>query len=573
MALERYGLLVVLLIVLVLSTSNFAVMNQFRFFYPTAVTIYGVEPIREMFPKAGSAFKSELQDIFAEVKPENHFSILQKAKYNLGCYSGEDTHNMFDDDTENTLREMASSPQSITRKLRQHEATTIGQTSTTVCSCIDHVISKVGNPNHQVDSANVYHEIFDNRTTAALNPPLKSSAHFWNLDLVPDTEIPEFQKYLVEFCAVSAEPVYTTKFEGVINVRIMVWVGQIFLVAAILFEISQEGAQYGVKRVVDMVLNVVCAASILWAIIAYFVYSMQHTNHGHMEDIAYREKSYSTFTSGDPLNITFILIFVVLFINYIGFFLLELFRAKKPENGTDEYFKGMNQFMHLNFELIANVGWALLILSLGIQAKKKDIDTLATLLILIFTVGVVRFTSRSLHDMYNRVCLKLDKNDITTLQTLTDYDMKIELSKDAMNSNSETVHYWRSFVLRRFLRAIGMLRFGAFITILLISVLLILVADVSVQNSFGHNTKEGQYLYAIIAFFLFNACSDILLEMIPLQFDDNEDNAAERFKKGERSPTHYVHTVKYYILAVYLLWLNTTQMSLWRHELMFLLKK
>lgn len=75
--------------------------------------------------------------------------------------------------------------------------------------------------------------------------------------------------------------------------------------------------------------------------------------------------------------------------------------------------------------------------------------------------------------------------------------------------------YLRASVLKRFLRRIGIMRFFAFLTIVFVSFILLIEANITVEDSYRQNTAEGRYFYVVLAFFLFNACSDILLEMIP----------------------------------------------------------
>lgn len=575
MATEKIGLLAILILVLGLSASNFAVMEKYNFFYPNAIVMYGIEPVREMFPNEKSPIIAELQNIF-EANAADYFGTLQKAKYNLGCYSAGD-QTLFDGQTGDagSVHALSATATDVTAKLNTMQTAVTESSTLTVCTCIDDITSIVMKSG--TTSVNQYEKQFQNRADA--NPPTNLDDLYDRTKLTADAEL-KFNKYLVEACAVTSEPVLTTKFEGVMNIRIMIWVGQIFLVTACLYELSKPtvhvDTETGVAKLkrnnLQYVLLTLCTLILMAAFILWFVYSMHNTNHGKQRDLAFRSSNHTSFQAGDPITITFILLFIALLVTYVLTFVVDFLTISTEE----DRFIGMNQMGYLNFEFVSNLGWALLILSLGIQAKKKNLDHISTSLILIFTVGVLRFVSRSLHDMYNRVCNKLTDTDIVMIQTLSDKDMKAALKVGTTNSSSQATDqdFWRSFILRRYLRQIGMLRCAAFFTIIVVSVVLILTADVTAANSFQHSKHEGQYFLAVVAFLLYNLCSDFLLEMMPLHFeDDKKSDRPEVQENMKESLTSHVHTAKYYVLALFLLWLNVIHMTQWRHEIEFLLEK
>ena len=572
MATEKIGLLAILILVLGLSCSNFVVMEKYNFFYPNAIVMYGIEPVREMFPAQETPNVSELQKIF-EANAADYFGTLQKAKYNLGCYSvGDQT--LFDGATATagSVHALSATATDVTAQLNIMQNAITESSTLTVCTCIDDIASIVMKGG--TTSTNQYEKQFADRGDN--NPPANKDDLYDRAKLSTDAEL-KFNKYLVETCAVTSEPVLTTKFEGVVNVRIMIWIGQIFLVCACLYELSkptlklENGSQKLKRSNLQYALLTLSTLILITAFILWFVYSMHNTRHGEKRDLAFRSSTHTSFHAGDPITITFILLFIAVLITYVVTFVVDFLTI----NSEQDHVIGMNQMGYLNFEFVSNLGWALLILSLGIQAKKKNLDHISTSLILIFTVGVLRFVSRSLHDMYNRVCNKLSDTDIVMIQTLSDKDMKAALKVGTPNASQATDEdFWRSFILRRYLRQIGMLRCAAFFTIIVISVVLILTADVTAANSFQHSKHEGQYFLAVVAFLLYNLCSDFLLEMMPLHYDDDKkSNMSGVQENTKESMTSHVHTAKYYLLALFLLWLNVIHQTTWRHEMEFLLEK
>ena len=574
---ERIGLLVLTLIVFSVSTSNFFVMNDKPFFYPTAVSIYGIQPILEMV-KDTNPFKEELNSMFAKETNTDFFPRFVRAKYSLGCYSGSDNQSLFEtapSDTENgNVEKLSETAADVTAKLAEMQSATIGDNTLTVCSCIDAFAGISGASG--VTDANDYDKVFKDRTSANSASMLEA---FFDTTKVPVASQDEFVEHVVQFCTISAEPVYTTKYEGSINVRVILYVGQLLLLVSCLFDIANENGKMRNRTIADYVVAAFCTLGLLWSGVAYFIWRMYDTDQNKTENLAYRDGDFTKYADAttDPLSFVFLAVFIVILFFFVMYWAFEALGSTVRSNYA-------YQIGYLNSEIIVSFGWVCLIVSLALQAKQKNIDTLSTLMILVFSVGIVKVISRTLHDMYNRVCSKLNSDDIKNLQTMSDMDMKVKIMEEPNNAGPK-----RSFILRRFLRGIGMLRFASFLSILIVSVVLIIHVGVTVDNSMGHNTREGTYFYAVVAFFIYNAVSDIVLEMMPLQFDDEADDGnrgkmmnsqqTDYEKKIEEygflynSSHHHAHTVRYFVLILFLLWLNVQQASLWRHELLHVLNK
>lgn len=574
---ERIGLLVLTLIVFSVSTSNFFVMIDKPFFYPTAVSIYGIQPILEMV-KDTNPFKDELNSMFAKETNTDVFPRFVRAKYSLGCYSGADDQSLFEKAASATadgnVQKLSESAADVAAKLVEMQSATIGTNTMTVCSCIDQFAGISGVSG--VTNADAYDYVFKDRTSANSASMLKT---FFDTTKVPAASEDAFVEHVVQFCTITAEPVYTTKYEGSINVRVVLYVGQVLLLVSCLFDIANENGKMRNRTIADYVVAAFCTLGLLWSGIAYFIWRMYDTDQNKTENLAYRDGDFTKYPDAttDPLSFVFLAVFIVILFFFVMYWAFEALGNRS--RSTYAY-----QIGYLNSEIIVSFGWVCLIVSLALQAKQKNIDTLSTLMILVFSVGIVKVISRTLHDMYNRVCSKLNSDDIKDLQTMSDMDMKVNILTKSNNEQDKRV-----FILRRFLRGIGMLRFASFLSILLVSVVLIIHVGVTVDDSMGHNTREGTYFYAILAFFLYNAISDIVLEMMPLQFDEDADEGkrgkmmntqqtdyekkVEEYGFTYNSSHHHAHTVRYFVLTLFLLWLNVQQASLWRHELLHVLNK
>lgn len=545
MAFAKFGLVLILTLAFVLACINFASMNERFLWFPSAVVIYGIEPIRELFPIASSPSKAELATIGSN---HNNFNKYQVAKYNLGCYGANE---YFDGNVEenNTIFE---------KKLHELEYAATKFDAKSVCTCIDVMLWDVKN-NGVTSNKDDFSSNSDEAWHIALSE--KQYNGFSNRkDLDTDLDSAKmkskFDAHVLEFCALSAEPVHSIKYEGAINAGVYMFVGQFFLIASIFYEMAKDQDETSFKWVTivsnarnmfkevtspkgSMYKNVYIVAGqvlVIAGTVIFFVYSMHHTNATKEKDIAFRSDSHTSFTSGDPISIFFVLVFVLLLVDQLFAAAIHFYKSTNSTNDMLE--KIIAQYF--NIEILNVLGWCLLIVSLAVQAKKKDLDTLTIIILLIVVVGIIRYISCCLRKVYEEVCTHLSKDVIKELQT--------EKNVSAPNKNT-----------RQFLRFVGTIRLFAFLTTLVLSVCLIFVCNVTTEDSYRQNTAEGRFLFLIITFLLTHISIDLLLEMVPLQFEPNEAEKQHSF----------VYNIKYYILALYLLFLNVSVFSSWRHEIYF----
>lgn len=475
------GLLVT---VLILSTVNFAVMNQRHYLFPTSVVLYNIEPVRENF-------------VLGSVAPTvdvNGYSKWNMLKTGLGCYNTSILEKeVISEDTIERLG-LSQNPHKLS-----------------VCTCVDEL-------------SEIYY--LTNGTKRAAKT-------------VPD----RFEMHVMEFCSINALPQYSKKFEGVVNVGAMQWVGQIFLVGAILYELMASKREKNTSMIInfanrvsmeqlnlwDRAIWVGSSFSVLLGTIIYFVYSMHWTSQSKPEEVGYRHSADMTkFDQGGPLSVFVFTLFAVLLITQSLSLLVRFMHTQNPIVTL------MVQFFEA--DVLMNIGWLLLILALAIQAKMQSLLVLSSISFLVVCVGVVMYVSQMLRIVYNTTCDQLNSSAIHQLQTKQS-QTELPIMK-----------------MRRFLRMIGYVRLSAFFVTAWLCILLLVMTDVTKEDSYLQNTAEGRYFYVVIAFLVSSVALDVVRECIPLEFEnENSMNNISHFKT--------------YFIIFYLLWLNISVCLWWRHVL------
>ena len=263
------------------------------------------------------------------------------------------------------------------------------------------------------------------------------------------------------------------------------------------------------------------------------------------------------------------------------------------------YFKAavlqFETMVHLHFESLSHLGWAFFIVGCAMHAKRKDLEGLMTILIVIITVAILRYISRTMHDIYDFTCEQCSDRQLVLLQM---YDAKtfdtiakspnVVTYNEIQRINAERLNpsdsmgfmnldsvkpasagvplqlagfdkftltakeYKTTVNLRNFLRSIGYYRCFMYFSTLVLSLFLLSSASVTLQNSYMHNSHEGKYFYAVVVFTLYNLLSDTVMEMCPLEFQrPTEENGGNPMVNMSR-----IRMVKYFLLVLYLLWFN-----------------
>lgn len=482
------GLLVT---VLILATVNFAVMNQRHFLFPTSAVLYNIEPVRENFRVAG--------DKAIPSKDVLYFSEWHKSKLDFGCYDIEDK--WFSSDGSDGHIAKNSWDELMNTKFEYAE--------NSVCNCIDR-------------TKELYYLVNGTKN------PHKGAA--------PE----DFKKHVLEFCTINGQSQYNTKFEGVVNTAIMQWVGQVFLVGGILYELMASKSERNMsflwlstarsqtQSIYDRVVFASSALSVLVGSILYFVYSMHYTSQTKVDEVGYRHTETMTkFDQGGPVSVLIFIFFGVLLVVQCLALFVRYMGTYNPIVSV------MTQFF--NVDVLMNFGWLLLILSLAIQAKMQSVMVLSTVTFLVVGVGVVMYVSQALRLIYNTTCDNMSDTNIVDLQTKDEDKLTVVAKR-----------------MRRFLRLIGYVRLTAFFVTAFLAVLLLLIADITKDDDYLQNTAEGRYFWVVAAFLVSSVALDVVRECIPLEFEGDSDATQ-------------VSYFKYYFVVAYLLWLNFSVCLWWRH--------
>ena len=134
----NYVIIGLLLIVLIFtSIINFVNMNYNHFYFPAGVTLYNVEPVREIFSATTGVMTRD-----KDAATWNYFTAYQHAKYNMGCY-GDGSDDIFAGATADNIKTLAITPAAVTKKLMELEYTATKWNQLSACTCIDQMVMSI----------------------------------------------------------------------------------------------------------------------------------------------------------------------------------------------------------------------------------------------------------------------------------------------------------------------------------------------------------------------------------------------------------------------------------------------
>ena len=564
----NYMILGVLLLVLIFTSCiNFANMNYNHYYFPTGVTLYNVEPIKEIFSASAGVMSRD-----KDTHSRNYFTAYQHAKYNMGCY-GDGTDAIFGADAATNIKTLATTPNVVTHKLMELEYTATKWNQLSACTCIDQMVMSIysGNKSQAKTAAQA------GSTDAATNPwwagrdvvatstEERAAIGFTNIysifytaaddaSTLPEAKTVEFdatydaddETKIIEFCMVTGKPQFTTKYEGVINVQTLQLIGQLFLICGIIHELQKHempGSKSG--DFMQKILYFSGYIVFLLSIVLYFVFMQHHTDENKPEDVAFRSDSHTKYMQGGSIN--FAVIFIFAFLGFCS--LVEIFRkyrssAKAEATALAKNMRETKYTAYINTQVFLSLGWILLILGVAIQARVQQINVLAVYIIIIVAIACVKSCNEIIKNIYHDVCLNMEtalQNDITTT--------RLQGNQKSTRAVLKANH---------FLNSIGYVRFGAFIAVSGLSIALLLLANQTVDHNYHQNAKEGRLFYVVLVFIISNIAVDVCMEMVPTKYE-NLDALNDQTQK--------MNSLKFYIIVVFLLWLNINYLVSHRHDL------
>lgn len=558
----NYMILGLLLLVLIFtSIINFVNMNYNHYYFPTGVTLYNVEPIREIYSTSTGVMARD-----KDATNRNYFTAYQHAKYNMGCY-GDGSDDLFGATTSSNIKTHAITPEDVTKRLMELEYAATKWNQLSACTCIDQMVMSIysGNKSQAKTAAEVGSSSADpwwsGRDSVATTADEKATIGFTNIysifyDAAADinnlptaktvsydaTYDADDETKIIEFCMITGKPQFTTKYEGVINVQALQLIGQLFLICGIIHELQKHekpGSRSG--DYMEKILYFSGYVVFLLAVVLYFIFMQHHTDENKPEDVAFRSDSYTKYQQSGPINLAIIFIFA-----FLGFCsLVEIFRKyRTPETTLTKQMRDTKYTSYINTQIFLSLGWILLILGVAIQAQVQQINVLATYIIIIVTVACVKSCNEIMKNIYHDVCLNME----STLQN--------DINKTRLQGSENSAR--GVLKANHFLNSIGYVRFGAFIAVSLLSVGLLLLANQTVEHGYHQNAKEGRLFYVVLVFVISNIAVDVCMEMVPTQYEDVSSLNAQ---------TRKMNSFKFYIIVVFLLWLNINYLVAHRHDL------
>lgn len=559
----NYMILGLLLLVLIFTSCiNFANMNYKHYYFPTGVTLYNVEPIREIYSTSTGVMARD-----KDTTNRNYFTAYQHAKYNMGCY-GDGSDDLFGATTLSNIKTHAITPADVTKRLMALEYAATKWNQLSACTCIDKMVMSIYSGNKSSAKAaaeagssssdawwsgrdaitsvpdemaaigftNIYSIFYNAAADTSTLPVAKTVEYDSTYDADDETKI-------IEFCMITGKPQFTTKYEGVINVQALQLIGQLFLICGIIHELQKHekpGSRSG--DYMEKILYFSGYVVFLLAVVLYFILMQHHTDENKPEDVAFRSDSYTKYQQSGPINLAIIFIFA-----FLGFCsLVEIFRKYRTpaETTLNKQMRDTKYTSYINTQIFLSLGWILLILGVAIQAQVQQINVLATYIIIIVTVACVKSCNEIMKNIYHDVCLNME----STLQN--------DINKTRLQGSENSA----KGVLKanHFLNSIGYVRFGAFIAVSLLSVGLLLLANQTVEHGYHQNAKEGRLFYVVLVFVISNIAVDVCMEMVPTQYEDVSSLNAQ---------TRKMNSFKFYIIVVFLLWLNINYLVAHRHDL------
>lgn len=559
---------VLLLVLIFTSFINFINMNYNHYYFPTGVTLYNVEPIREIYSASAGVMSRD-----KDTPSRNYFTAYQHAKYNMGCY-GDGTDHIFGADAATNIKKHAMTPQDVTKSLMELEYTATKWNQLSACTCIDQMvmsiyggdkaaaktlaetgstnadawwagrdaITTVSDERAAIGFTNIYQIFYEGAADASTLPEAKTVSFDATYDADDETKI-------IEFCMVTGKPQFTTKYEGVINVQTLQLIGQLFLICGIIHELQRHekpGSKSG--DFMQKILYLSGYIVFLLSVVLYFVFMQHHTDENKPEDVAFRSDSHTKYQQGGPINLAVIFIFA-----FLGFCsLVEIYRRYRtpaaqvaPEPTlVRKNMRETKYTAYINTQVFLSLGWILLIMGVAIQAQVQQINVLATYIIIIVTIACVKSCNEIIKNIYHDVCLNMEtalQNDITTAR-----------SQGTQKSTKAVLR------ANHFLNSIGYVRFGAFIAVSGLSIALLLLANQTVDHNYHQNAKEGRLFYVVLVFIISNIAVDVCMEMVPTQYEN---------LNALNDQTQKMNSFKFYIIIVFLLWLNINYLVSHRHDL------
>lgn len=546
----KIGLWALLLFAFIVACINFGHSLQHTRLFPTFFVLTDMLDVRRMMP--APAVKSDLQLWGAKVRAagDGGLTNIQIAKYHLGCYGNSD--DVFITKATYDTAFVTSGPETFDKLTKlQYDNTKFHPRS--VCTCIDETLkpkldsSVFSATLVKAASDGMSSPVADDVTWKAAWIAAKASGLAWtNMKAIPaytahasSTEYAmdvEFEKHVVEFCSLSAMPQPTTRYEGVLHTEGMLFAAIFIIIAAIVEDCMCESRVF-TDMVPDMAKgwastlgNAMAVLLSLTGIVLFFVFQMTGTGYDKADEVGYRDSSYTKFTTS-AFDTFFIILFGLALLVWL--YMLAVNRGFLPNQSKPQQ-RYAKVFI---VELLYVLGWTLYLVAVAVQSQITNRTSLTTIVIVVTASGALGVFSNVLKIVYDKICNSLDKNTVTELQT----------KEEPTNQTAKEA--------RRILRHIGFTRLFIFITTVFLALILVTCAEEDVANITGQSWFEGRFVYAVMAFLVTGISIDVLLEIMPLQFDDHSDRV---------STAYYT---KYYLTAVYLLWAFTTSMLHKQHQL------
>ena len=344
----------------------------------------------------------------------------------------------------------------------------------------------------------------------------------------------DFEKHVIEFCSLSSMPQLTSRYEGILNAEGFMFASIFIIIAAILEDClcGNVFASTGPDKKgiwLPQITKVLSSVFYFVGFVLFFVYSMLRTDKNKVENLAYR---YGLHTNWQPFAF-FTIIYLVVLIT----FLMWLFMMAKTFFGNHKPDYKARYSKTVMVEVLYVCGWTLYLIGVAVQSQITNRTSLFTIVIVVAASGALGVFSNILKIVYDKICVSLDPATVQELQTKE--EPTLPSAKEA----------------RRILRHIGFTRLFIFITVVLLSLVLITSAEEDVANIAQQSWYDGRFVYAVLAFLVTGISIDVLLEIMPLQFDTHDDRV---------STAYYT---KYYITSIYFLWTFSTSYTYTQHNL------
>ena len=350
----------------------------------------------------------------------------------------------------------------------------------------------------------------------------------------PDITQKEFYEYATEFCVASGTPPFTYAYDGVLNIPILELTGQLLILSSLFMDyMTRFQGRTGPKNSVNhwwsmaSFLNVIVAVA---AVALYFFYGLQHVADDEEKYVGYRkdqaDEHSRTYTSGSPFHL-FWVAGVVFLIIAVLWAMLAVFRANMR---TGDHYLQVSASA-----LLGGVGWGILVTHAALQAKVRDSRTLFAIAAVVAVACTLRVLSMMLKDLYLKVCQRLDQGTIVDIQT------KAQTSDEKASSALMLLRY------------IGWTRVFSFVSMVVLTLLCLTQSENGVSGQTFLSWYEGTFIYVIVLFLLYLIIADVVLEISPVSFYEDETMGFSTETKAEM--------LRMYIVVVAFLWANTSNLS------------